>query len=244
MFMPEKEPLIPTHGGYRKLKSFQVAQLVFDVTVRFCDRYIAKRSRTHDQMVQAARSGAQNIAEGSKASGTSKKTELKLTNVARASLEELRLDYEDFLRQRGLPLWERKDPRRQNLIDARCATADAVAQWCQRQRGLSGPGGPAGPNTTPQFPQADPPAKSVKSTQSTKSTSSTAPRLSTKSTSSTKSTASTYPEIAANAALVLIAVACALLDRQLASQAAAFESEGGFTERLYRVRKNARGASR
>jgi hypothetical protein len=79
--MPEKESLIPKHGGYRKLKSFQVAQLVYDVTVRFCDRYITKRSRTHDQMVQAARSGVQNIAEGSKASGTSKKTELKLTNV-------------------------------------------------------------------------------------------------------------------------------------------------------------------
>ena len=76
--------MIPPHGGYRKLKSFQVAQLAYDVTVRFCDRYIDKRSRTHDQMVQAARSGVQNIAEGS---GTSKKMELKLTNVARASLE-------------------------------------------------------------------------------------------------------------------------------------------------------------
>lgn len=108
--MFEKEPLIPKHGGYRKLKSFQIAQLVYDVTVRFCDRYIDRRSRTHDQMVQAARSGVQNIAEGSKASGTSKKTELKLTNVARASLEELRLDYKDFLRQRGLPLWDRSDP--------------------------------------------------------------------------------------------------------------------------------------
>src|SRR6266404_9348213 len=80
--------------------------------------------RTHDQMVQAARSGVQNIAEGSQASGTSKKTELKLTNVARASLEELRLDYEDFLRQRELPLWDRKDPRRDNLIARRCTTAD------------------------------------------------------------------------------------------------------------------------
>src|SRR6267154_3401004 len=103
--MTELEKLIPPHGGYRNLKSFQVSQLVYDVTVRFCDRYIEKRSRTHDQMVQAARSGAQNIAEGSQASGTSKKTELKLTNVARASLEELRLDYEDYLRQRGLTLW-------------------------------------------------------------------------------------------------------------------------------------------
>jgi four helix bundle protein len=90
--MIEKEPLIPKHGGYRKLKSFQVAQLVFDITIQFCDRYIDKRSRTFDQMVQAARSGVQNIAEGSQASGTSKKSELKLTNVARASLEELRLD--------------------------------------------------------------------------------------------------------------------------------------------------------
>ena len=79
----EPEALIPKHGGYRKLKSFQVAQLVYDVTVRFCDRYIDPRSRTHDQMVQAARSGVQNIAEGSQASGTSKKMEMKLTNVAR-----------------------------------------------------------------------------------------------------------------------------------------------------------------
>jgi 23S rRNA-intervening sequence protein len=78
--MVEKEPLIPKHGGYRNLKSFQVAQLVYDVTVRFCDCYVEKRSRTHDQMVQAARSGVQNIAEGSQAAGTSKKTELKLTN--------------------------------------------------------------------------------------------------------------------------------------------------------------------
>ena len=96
------DALIPPHGGYRKLKSFQVAQLVYDLTVRFCDRYIDKRSRTRDQMVQAARSGVQNIAEGSEVSGTSKKMEIKLTQVARASLEELRLDYEDFLRQRGL----------------------------------------------------------------------------------------------------------------------------------------------
>src|SRR5512147_40771 len=107
-----QEPLIPKHGGYRNLKSFQIAQLVYDVTVRFCEKYIDPRSRTHDQMVQAARSGVQNIAEGSQASGTSKKMELKLTNVARASLEELRRDYEDFLRQRRLSLWPWEDPRR------------------------------------------------------------------------------------------------------------------------------------
>ena len=207
--MTSNEPLIPKHGGYRKLKSFQVAQLIYDMTVRFCDRYIAKRSRTNDQMVQAARSGVQNIAEGSQASGTSKKTELKLTNVARASLEELRLDYEDFLRQRGLPIWERDDPRRQSLIDRRCAIADEVAAWVQEEhdRGQSGQSGPRGQNL---------------------------------STPSTKSTQSTFPELAANATLVLLAVACSLLDRQLTAQAKAFKTEGGFTERLYRVRSENR----
>ena len=82
--MSEKEPLIPKHGGYRRLKSFQMAQLVYDLTMRFCERYVDRFSRTRDQMIQAARSGVQNIAEGSQVSGTSKKTELKLTNVARA----------------------------------------------------------------------------------------------------------------------------------------------------------------
>lgn len=193
----DQEPLIPKHGGYRKLKSFQIAQLCYDVTVRFCDRYIDKRSRTHDQMVQAARSGVQNIAEGSKASGTSKKTELKLTNVARTSLEELLLDYEDFLRHRGLPQWSTDDPRRSNLVARRCSTADAVAEWIREQRSSS-----------------------------------------TRSISSIKST---YPELAANAALILIGVACSLLDRQLASLAAGFLGEGGFTERLYRLRSQRRG---
>ena len=105
--------LIPPHGGYRELKSFQHAELVYDSTVKFCDRFINRHSRTHDQMVQAARSGRQNIAEGSQASGTSKKFELKLVGVARASLEELLLDYEDFLRQRGLPRWGKDHPAAQ-----------------------------------------------------------------------------------------------------------------------------------
>lgn len=108
--MNKEHDLIPPHGGYRKLRSFQTAQLVYDLTVVFCGRFIEKRSRTHDQMVQAARSGVQNIAEGSMASATSKKTELKLTGVARASLEELLLDYEDFLRQRGLRIWRKDSP--------------------------------------------------------------------------------------------------------------------------------------
>ncbi|GAB4346229.1 MAG: hypothetical protein Kow0089_23550 [Desulfobulbaceae bacterium] len=202
--------LIPKHGGYRKLKSFQVAQLVYDVTVRFCDRYIDRRSRTHDQMVQAARSGVQNIAEGSQASATSKKMELKLTQVARASLEELKLDYEDFLRQRGLAQWGRENPLRQALIDRRCQTADEVAAWVVEVAKKCGPGGLEGQGG--QKTEA-----SIGSTGST---------LSSKN----------YPELSANAALTLLSVACALLDRQVARLAQDFESEGGFTERLYRVR--------
>jgi four helix bundle suffix protein len=107
-----KEPggVIPPHGGYRRLRSFQTARVVYDATVVFCGRFVDRHSRTHDQMVQAARSGVQNIAEGSMASATSKKIELKLTGVARASLEELLLDYEDFLRQRGLRVWAVDSP--------------------------------------------------------------------------------------------------------------------------------------
>ncbi|MEY2411031.1 MAG: hypothetical protein QOF48_3701 [Verrucomicrobiota bacterium] len=206
------ETLIPLHGGYRKLKSFQVAQLAYDVTVRFCDRYMDKRSRTHDQMVQAARSGVQNIAEGSQASGTSKKMELKLTNVARASLEELRLDYEDYLRQRRLGQWPREDTRRAELIAARPATADDVAAWVRAVHD-----GPTGWHGQSGWGKG---------------------RL--KSIPSTKSTVSTFPEIAANGALALLAVACSLLDRQICAQEKAFLDEGGFTERLYRVRAQAR----
>jgi four helix bundle suffix protein len=102
------ESFIPLHGGYKNLLSYQKAQIVFDATVYFCKRYIDPRSRTHDQMVQAARSGKQNIVEGSMASGTSKEMEIKLTNVARASLEELLDDYRDFLRVRGLGEWTKE----------------------------------------------------------------------------------------------------------------------------------------
>ena len=109
---PQQDPkIIPPHGGYRDLKSYQMSELVYDGTVAFCDRFISRRSRTHDQMVQAARSGKQNIAEGCMASGTSKKTELKLVGVARASLEELLLDFQDYLRQHGLPLWGKDHPK-------------------------------------------------------------------------------------------------------------------------------------
>ena len=183
------DTLIPKHGGYKRLRTFQLSRLIFDITVRFCKKFIDFGSRTQDQMVQAARSGVQNIAEGSQASGTSKKTELKLTNVARASLEELRLDYEDFLRQRKLPKWDPKDIRGQTLVKYRLQTADEFALWAkhliQDQQG-------------------------------------------------------SLLEIKANGVLVLLSVTCALLDRQIKALALAFQIDGGFTERLYHTRSNAR----
>jgi four helix bundle suffix protein len=217
--MAEKEPLIPKHGGYRKLKSFLVAQLVYDVTVRFCDRYIDKRSRTHDQMVQAARSGVQNIAEGSQASGTSKKSELKLTNVARASLEELRLDYEDFLRQHELPLWEPDHPALVRFKAKRCASLADVRAWVEKERVLlkndTNGQGRTRTDTKRFVPVRGRPCKSALQTSA----------------------------LVANAALSLLNVCCYLLDRQIAAQAKAFETEGGFTERMYRVRSAQRKIS-
>ena len=179
--------LLFPHGGYLKMKSFQIAELVYDVTVRFCDRYINKRSRTHDQMVQAARSGVQNIAEGSQDSATSKKIELKLTQVARGSLEELKRDYEDFLRQHNLPVWQRDNPLRQELIDSRCQNADEVADWIKKSCSKEH-----------------------------------------------------YAEYSANAALVLVRVACSLLNTHVKRLADNFEKQGGFTERMYRVRTEKR----
>jgi four helix bundle suffix protein len=107
--------IIDPHGGYRSLKAYQTTEIIYDATVKFCERFINYRSRTTDQMVQAARSGKQNIAEGSMASGTSKKTELKLVGVARASLEELLVDYQDYLRQHQLPLWTKDHPQAKQI---------------------------------------------------------------------------------------------------------------------------------
>lgn len=102
---------LPKAGGYRKLRVFKMSEAVCDLTVIFVKRFISAKSRTRDQMEQAARSGKQNIAEGSAASATSKETEIKLTNVAKASLEELLLDYEDYLRQNTLVQWDKDSPR-------------------------------------------------------------------------------------------------------------------------------------
>jgi four helix bundle suffix protein len=218
----ECEPLIPPHGGYRRLKSFQLGQLIHDLTARFCDLYIPPRSRTHDQMVQAARSGVQNIAEGSQASGTSKKMELKLTNVARASLEELRLDYEDFLRQRGFPKWRPDHPALQRFKAKRCATLEEVRQWVREERRL--------------LKNTDRHGRAQTNTDLGRSTAS--------SVAVGASPCQSVPSsvLVANAALSLLNLCCYLLDRQIAAQAAAFEEEGGFTERLHRVRSARRQA--
>src|SRR2546427_6278308 len=106
----ERRRRLRPSGGYRKLRSFQVTTVIYDGTASFCNRFVDRRSRTHDQMVQAARSGGKTIAEGSRAAATTSQTELRLVNVARASLEELLLDYEDYLRQRGKRQWEKDDP--------------------------------------------------------------------------------------------------------------------------------------
>lgn len=201
--MNELEPLLPKHGGYRKLKTFQIARLIYDLTVVFCERYIDRFSRTQDQMVQAARAGVQNIAEGSQASGTSKKTEIKLTNAARASHEELKLDYEDFLRHRNLPLLSPDDPILKRFKDLRCSKMAEVEQWIDQEI------------ATLHF-------VSVRE-------------------SSCESVS--LAGLMANAVLSLLNLECHLLKRQIASQGNTFEKEGGFTERLYRVRKNKRQRS-
>lgn len=182
--------IYPRHGGFEKLLSYQVAEMLYDITVRFTQRYIDPGSRTRDQMEQAARSGSRNIAEGSVFSATSKKVEMNLTNVARASLTELKKDYASFLRQRKLALWPIPDPIRQELIDARFRTADVVAAW-----------GAGVHKRTPERSMA---------------------------------------EIAGNIGHVYCMVAIGLLDRQLATLAREFEANGGFGERLYRKRTEAR----
>ena len=113
-----KSNIIPPHGGYRQLKSYQTTEIIYDGTVVFCENHMTDRSyRSKDQMIQAARSGKQNIAEASVDSGTSKKTELKLLGIARGSLEELLQDFLDYLRQHQLPLWDKDDPRARKIRD-------------------------------------------------------------------------------------------------------------------------------
>ena len=177
--------LIPPHGGYRKLVSYQMAEIVYDATIKFCERFIDKRSRTFDQMVQAARSGKQNIAEGSMASGTSKKIELKLIGIARASLEELLQDYEDFLRQNNLKLWHKNDERAIKIRSLGKIRDKSYMTYMSYIENSS-------------------------------------------------------PELAANTIICLIHQTNYLLDQLLRKLEEQFLKEGGFTERLYKHRKNFR----
>ena len=119
--MPTPKPFLPHGGSYKNLIAYQKAECVYDVTYYFAHHHLGKGDRTVDQMVQAARSGKQNIAEGAATGNTSKETEIKLTNVAKASLQELLVDYEDFLRVRGLEQWQADDKRLAQAKRA-CAT--------------------------------------------------------------------------------------------------------------------------
>jgi len=132
--MKEEPGFIPPHGNYKDLLSYQKAEVAYDITFRFCHKFLTKGDRTVDQMVQAARSGKQNIAEGCKASGTSKETEIKLVNVARASLEELLADYEDYLRVRDPTQWHKdsKEARyARKLGNKPHATYESYREFCE-----------------------------------------------------------------------------------------------------------------
>lgn len=177
--------IIGPHGGYRKLKSFQTTEIVFDATVVFCRRFLDPRSRTIDQMTQAARSGKQNITEGSLASGTSKQAELKLVNVARASLEELLQDYEDYLRQHNLPLWGKDNPKAQAIRKLAYAENRTYGTYRTYVEDFSA-------------------------------------------------------EIAANTIICLIHQANYLLDQQKRKLDELFREQGGFTEKLYYARQQAK----
>lgn len=125
---------IPRHGGYRNLVVYRIAEIIYDFTFRFCNKYVKNQGRTYDQTVQAARSGMQNIAEGSVDSGVSKASELKLTGIAKGSLQELKEDYLSYLHQRGLEQWENNSLYAQELIRARFPSAQEVIRWVGRHK--------------------------------------------------------------------------------------------------------------
>lgn len=117
------------HGGYRNLKAYQLAEMLYDFTCRFCDRYVPRKDRHHDQMVQAARSGYQNIAEGSEDSATSRKLELNLTNVAKSSIGELQRDYRKHLTRHQLPIWQQGEPLFEEARRLYPKTIEEAANW-------------------------------------------------------------------------------------------------------------------
>ena len=218
------ESLLPKHGGYKNTRTWQLADLIYDVTVRFCDKYVNPRSRTHDQMVQAARSGCQNLQEGSVDSATSKKIELKLTGIAKGSLKELERDYQKFLQHRGLPEWQPDHPALMRFKALRCATLQEFRVWVaeetkrhtaeqrDRKENTDQHGPPHSERTRAYSEVGAGPCPSVSLRD--------------------------FPAVCvANGALSLLNLCTHLIGRQMEAQAAAFEKEGGFTERMYRVRK-------
>ena len=225
-----EEGLIPKHGGYRNTKSWQLADLIYDVTVRFCDRFVDRRSRTHDQMVQAARSGCQNLQEGSIDSATSRKIELKLTGTAKGSLEELRRDYQKFLVHRELPEWPPGHPALERFKVQRCATLDEFRAWvAQEYTRFKADRGNTDKRGQTQDPACNAP---LNRPESVPVRACPCPSVSLRDFGAV---------CAANGALSLLNLCIYLVGRQMEAQAKAFEEEGGFTERLYRIRQDRRG---
>jgi restriction system protein len=208
---------IRASGGYRELRSFQISTVIYDATVWFCEKFLDPRSRTVDQMVQSARSGRQNIAEGSRASATSSQTELRLVNVARASLEELLLDFEDFLRHRHLPQWHPDG-----------AEALEVRRIGRERTDRSDRSDPSDPSD-----RSDPPDQAATRVADDAHYALYAPWLD-----------HADPAIRANAAICIINQANTLLDRQIEALEAQFIEGGGYSEQLATARLAKRSADR
>jgi four helix bundle suffix protein len=189
--MSEPERLLPKHGGYKNLLSYQLAELIFDITVVFCEKYVPVRDRTNDQMVQSGRSGFQNIAEGSVDSGVSKKSEIKLTGIAIGCMDELAKDYKKYLQKKKLEKWPPQHPALLDLKGRHVKSLEEFRQWVKSVWAASG-------KTLPP------------------------------------------DQIAANGALSLLNLALYLTGKQLAALEKTFLEEGGITERMYRLRKEAR----
>ena len=206
---------IPKHGGYHDLLSYQRSVVVYDATVVFCRDFFHKYNRTIDQMVQAARSGKQNIIEGSMASGTSKETEIKLTNVARASLEELLEDYRDFLRTRQAEEWDKNSKEAlfvRNLASGKIQLKGKVSE-----------NGTQATDATDEKKNTSPMSHTSPITYETFRPLEDRP-----------------PEVRANIILCLIHQTNYLLDQQLRKLEQDFLNEGGLRERMYRARVDAR----
>ena len=223
--MADNQGFIPPHGGYKDLVSYQKAEIVYDATVQFCARYLEKRDRTHDQMIQAARSGKQNIIEGSMASATSKETEIKLTNVARASLEELLEDYRDFLRSRRAPVWP-KDSKEALYVRRLSRQATPLPKHGTYETNQTN-GTPAA-DSPHSLPLPDAPPSSPVSHSSHPSHSPYnlfRPFIETQ-----------PPEVAANIIICLIHQTNYLLDQQIRHLETAFLKNGGLREAMTRAR--------